>query len=222
MCGRFTQAAPGEVIAELFELPEVPSLAPRYNIAPTQDVAVVRTAANGRRELALLHWGLVPSWAKDRSIGSRMINARAESAAEKPAFRAALRARRCLVVADGFYEWQRLGARKQPYFISFRDRRPFAFAGLWERWHGEGGAALDSCAILTTTPNDVVAPVHDRMPVILAPEEYGTWIAADARDPGRLAPLLRPHPADGMCAYPVGLRVNSPANDDASCIAALH
>jgi len=221
MCGRFTQAKPGEVVAELFGLAEVPSLAPRYNIAPTQDVAAVRARADGGREIALLHWGLVPSWAKDRAIGARMINARAETAAEKPAFRAALRARRCLVVADGFYEWQRLGSRKQPFYIAFRDGRAFGFAGLWETWRGAGGEGLDSCAILTTTPNDVVAPVHDRMPVIVPPEAYGEWLAPDERDPARLLPLLAPHPAGEMHAFPVSLRVNNPANDDASCVAGL-
>ena len=144
MCGRFTQAAPGEVIAELFDLPEVPKLTPRYNIAPTQDVAAVRAGVEGGRVLVELRWGLIPSWAKDRSIGSRMINARAETVADKPAFRAALRSRRCLVLADGFYEWQRLGARKQPYFIGLRNGGPFAFAGLWERWAPNGSEPIES------------------------------------------------------------------------------
>ncbi|MBZ5588710.1 MAG: SOS response-associated peptidase [Acidobacteriia bacterium] len=221
MCGRFTQAAPGEVIAELFDLPEVPKLAPRHNIAPTQAVAAVRTVAGGGRELAWLHWGLIPSWAKERAIGSRLINARAETVAEKPAFRAALRSRRCLVLADGFFEWQRLGTRKQPYFISFRDRRPFAFAGLWELWQGEGGDPIESCTIITTTANDVVAPVHDRMPVILDPDDHKVWIDAAVLDPGSVVRLLRPHPAGGMQAYPVSPRVNSPGNDDESCTVAL-
>jgi len=221
MCGRFTQAAPGEIVAELFELPSVPDLPPRWNIAPTQDVAAVRAGAGGRRELVRLHWGLVPSWAKERSIGARMINARAETAAEKPAFRAALRARRCLIAADGFYEWRRVGARKQPFHIAFRDGRAFAFAGVWERWQAGQGEALESCAILTTAANEVVAPVHDRMPVIVAPGAYAEWLAADARDPSRLAPLLAPYPPEEMHAVPVGLRVNNPANDDAACAAPL-
>jgi len=211
-------ASPGSVIAELFELPEVPELAPRWNIAPTQAVAAVRASAAGGRELVGLHWGLIPSWAKERAIGARMINARAETVAEKPAFRAALRARRCLIVADGFYEWQKAGARKQPWYIRMRDGRPFAFAGLWERWAAGPDEVLDSCTIVTTTPNGVVAPIHDRMPVILEWGDYAAWLDPGQRDPARLQPLLRPHPDVAMEAWPVGLRVNNPANDDASCL----
>ena len=218
MCGRFTMASPGEAVAELFELPVVPELAPRWNIAPTQAVAAVRADAAGGRELVGLHWGLVPSWAKERAIGARMINARAETVAEKPAFRAALRARRCLIVADGFYEWQKAGARKQPWHIRMRDGRPFAFAGLWERWAAGPDEVLDSCTIVTTTPNGVVAPIHDRMPVILERGDYAAWLDPGQRDPARLQPLLRPHPDVAMEAWPVGLRVNNPANDDASCL----
>ena len=221
MCGRFTMASPGAVIAELFELPEVPQLAPRWNIAPTQAVAAVRASAAGGRELVGLHWGLIPSWAKERAIGARMINARAETVAEKPAFRAALRARRCLVVADGFYEWQKAGARKQPWHIRMRDGRPFAFAGLWEHWAAGPDEVLDSCTIVTTTPNGVVAPIHDRMPVILERGDYAVWLDPGQRDPASLLPLLRPHPEAAMEAYPVGLRVNSPANDDAACVGRL-
>jgi len=218
MCGRFTMASPGEAVAELFELPVVPELAPRWNIAPTQAVAAVRADAAGGRELVGLHWGLIPSWAKERAIGARMINARAETVAEKPAFRAALRARRCLIVADGFYEWQKAGARKQPWYIRMRDGRPFAFAGLWERWAAGPDEVLDSCTIVTTTPNGVVAPIHDRMPVILERGDYAAWLDPGQRDPARLQPLLRPHPDVAMEAWPVGLRVNNPANDDASCL----
>jgi putative SOS response-associated peptidase YedK len=221
VCGRFTQASPGEVIAELFDLPEVPRLAPRWNIAPTQPVGAVRTGAGGARELVELHWGLIPSWAKERSVGARMINARAETVAEKPAFRAALRARRCLIVADGFYEWRKTGARKQPHFIRLRDGRPFAFAGLWERWAAGPDEAVESCVIVTTTPNELLAPIHDRMPVILAPSDFAGWLDPGTRDASRVLPLLRPHPADEMEAYPVGLRVNNPGNDDPSCARAL-
>ncbi|MGD1147424.1 MAG: SOS response-associated peptidase [Thermoanaerobaculaceae bacterium] len=221
MCGRFTQAAPGEVIAELFDLPEVPKLAPRYNIAPTQDVAGVRMASAGGRALVQLHWGLIPSWAKERSIGSRMINARAETVAEKPAFRAALRNRRCLVIADGFYEWQRLGARKQPYFIELRDGRPFAFAGLWERWAPEYSEPVESCTILTTTANEAIAAIHDRMPVILDAGDHAAWLDPDVKEASRLLPLLRPRPAEAVRAYPVGLLVNTPANDVPACRAPL-
>jgi len=221
MCGRFTQASPGETVAALFELSDAPALAPRYNIAPTQDVSAVRVGAEGRRELVRLHWGLIPSWAKDRAMGARMINARAETLAEKPAFRGALRSRRCLIVADGFYEWQKVGPRKQPWFISFRDRRPFGFAGLWERWHSDGDGAIESCTIVTTTPNELIAPLHDRMPVIVGPGSFSTWLDPELRDAERLAALLQPHAAAAMEAYPVGLLVNNPANDDPRCIERL-
>jgi len=216
MCGRFTQATPGETIAQLFDLSGAPALRPRYNIAPTQPVAVVRSGAGGR-ELVELHWGLIPSWAKERAMGARMINARAETLAEKPAFRAAFRARRCLIVADGFYEWQKLGARKQPWFIRMRDRAPFGFAGLWERWSGEG-EPVESCTIVTTTPNEVLEPLHDRMPAIVEPDDFAAWLDPGERDTERLAGLLRPYPAERMEAYRVGLVVNNPANDDSRCI----
>ena len=192
-------AAPGDQIAELFELSEVPELSPRYNIAPTQDVAAVRAADSGR-ELVALHWGLIPSWAKERSIGARMINGRSETVAEKPSFRSALKSRRCLIVADGFYEWQKLGARKQPFFIALADRRPFAFAGLWERWAGEGGEPVESCTILTTTANEAIAPIHDRMPVILDREHHGVWLDRGVTDAAALLPLLRPQPAEAVTA----------------------
>ncbi len=217
MCGRFTQAAPGDQIAELFELTETPDLAPRYNIAPTQDVAAVRAAPGGGCELVMLHWGLIPSWAKERAIGARMINARSETAAEKPSFRSALRSRRCLIVADGFYEWQRLGGRKQPYFIALADGRPFGFAGLWERWAGDGGAPVESCTILTTAANGTVAPIHDRMPVILGREQHAAWLDPGVADTAGVLPLLRPLPDDAVRAFPVGLLVNNPANDLPAC-----
>jgi putative SOS response-associated peptidase YedK len=215
-------ATPGQVIAEVFGLDDVPELSPRFNIAPTQAVAAVRARAGGGRELVALTWGLIPSWSKDRAIGSRMINARAETVGEKPAFRAALRARRCLILADGFYEWQKLGARKQPHHIRMRDGRPFAFAGLWERWTPPDGDPVESCTIITTVPNEIVAPIHDRMPVILAPAELDLWLDPGVRDPAVAAGLLRPHPAGDMVAYPVSLRVNSPGADDPSCVVPLN
>ncbi len=215
MCGRFSFASPPEVVAEVCGLSEVPAFEPRYNVAPTQPVAAVRRE-DGQRRLVFLRWGLIPAWAKDPAIGARLINARAETVTEKPAFRAALRARRCLVLADGFYEWARRGGAKQPYFISFADGRPFALAGLWERWAG-GGQSVESCTILTTTPNEVVAPLHDRMPVILPPPTFDLWLGPAGGEPGRLQRLLRPHPAAGMVAWPVSPRVNSPRVDDPSC-----
>jgi putative SOS response-associated peptidase YedK len=223
MCGRFTLRAPASTIAEAFQVFDLQSLKPRFNVAPTQQVAAVRLSPEGgRRELAWLKWGLVPFWAKDPAIGNRMINARAESVAEKPAFRGALRHRRCLVLADGFYEWQRTGGRKQPYFIRLRDGRPFAFAGLWESWEGKtatGTVLLQSCTLLTTGPNKLMEPIHDRMPVILPPAEYDRWLDPAIQDPDQLVPLLRPYPADAMLAVPVSAHVNNPKNDDARCIA---
>jgi len=220
MCGRFTLATPGEVIAELFSLPAVPDLSPRYNIAPTQDVAIVRNRASGEREWAAVHWGLIPSWAKDPGIGARMINARAETIAEKPAFRSAFRARRCLIPADGFFEWRKLEGRKQPYYITWRGGKPFAFAGLWETWRGGDAPAKESCTILTTSPNEVLVSLHDRMPVILSPRDHAAWLDGATEREALLA-LLAPCPSEEVEAYPVSLRVNSPRNDDPGCIARL-
>jgi putative SOS response-associated peptidase YedK len=198
---------------EHFRLNSLPPMTPRFNVAPTQEVGVVRQPA-GQREFVWMHWGLVPRWAKDPKIGSQMINARAETAADKPAFRDAFKRRRCLVVADGFYEWQKTGGKtKQPYYIHMKDGRPFGFAGLWERW-GE----LESCTILTTSPNDLCAPVHDRMPVILGPADYDRWLDPEVSDPAALAPLLDCYPADEMVAEPVSTHVNRVANNDEKCI----
>ena len=221
MCGRFTLRAPASLIAEQFSLFEVPLLKPRFNIAPTQPVPVVRMTPQQpepRREFVFLHWGLVPSWADDPAIGNRMINARAETVAEKPSFRAALRRRRCLVVADGFYEWQKQGKRRQPMFIHLRDDRPLAFAGLWESWEGADHSSLESCTILTTEANDLVRPIHDRMPVIVAPGDYARWLAPAVERPEAVLPLLRPYPSEPMEAYPVSTWVNSPARDEAKCL----
>lgn len=218
MCGRFTLASPGKIVAEVFGLDEQPFLVPRFNIAPTQDVTVVR-APSGRRQAGAQQWGLVPSWARDESIGSKLINARAETVAEKPAFRAALRARRCLVIANGFYEWQAASGRKQPWYFRARHGLPFAFAGLWERWQPPSGDAVESCTIITTEANEVVRPVHERMPVILAPECLDRWLTGGPAD--ELQALLRPAPEELLLAYPVGLGVNNPGHDDPSCIAPL-
>lgn len=222
MCGRFTLITPAEALAEQFQLFEIPSLAPRYNIAPTQPVAAVRRVpGDGQRELVLLRWGLVPFWAKDPGIGARMINARSETVAEKPAFRAAFRRRRCLVPADGFYEWRRLERGKQPFYVRLRDERPFAFAGLWEHWEGPDEAAIDSCTLLTTEPNDLIRPVHSRMPVILAPKDYDLWLDPGVQKAELLRPLLRPYPSEGMLAYPISTWVNKPKNDSPRCIEPL-
>ena len=222
MCGRFTLTNPDQDLALQFDLPEIPDLQPRYNIAPTQPVAAVRVAPESAvRELALLHWGLIPFWAKDPKIGSRMINARSETAAEKPSFRAAFRRRRCLVAADGFYEWQKLNDGKQPFYIRLHDGKPFAFAGLWEHWEGPDGAVIESCTLLTTEPNDVIRPLHNRMPVILQPRDYDLWLDPEVQQTEQLQPLLGPYLPGDMEAYPISRWVNSPRNDDPRCIEPL-
>ena len=168
MCGRFTLHTPADTVAELFNLSEIPEWTPRYNLAPTQQVPTVRAdGAEQAREFHALIWGLIPSWARDPKGGARMINARAETVHEKPSFRAAFRQRRCLILADGFYEWKRLERGKQPHFIGMQDGRPFALAGLWEKWERPGAPPIESCTIITTQPNELLAPIHERMPVIL-------------------------------------------------------
>ena len=212
---------PASRLAEQFLPGEPLSVAPRYNIAPSQPVLAVRTSpAAGRREFAMPRWGLVPAWARDATIGNRLINARAETVSEKPAFRRAFRERRCLIPADGFYEWKKEGAGKRPFYVRRRDGAPFAFAGIWERWEGTGGEAVETCAILTTEPNELLAPLHDRMPLIVPPEEYGRWLDPSLRAPERLAPLLRPFPSAALEAFPVGREVNNPRADDPSLIRA--
>ncbi|MCA9941530.1 MAG: SOS response-associated peptidase [Anaerolineales bacterium] len=218
MCGRFTLAAATEDVAAQFALAEMPPLAPRYNIAPTQPVAVVRVAANGQRELTYLHWGLIPSWAKDPGMGARMINARAETVAEKPSFRAAFRYRRCLVPASGFYEWRKLNGKKQPMYIMARDGGVWGIAGIWERWIASDGSEVESCAILTTEPNELLRPIHNRMPLIIPPEQYTAWLDPHSQRPDMVQPLLQPYPAANMSAYPVSTLVNSPFNDSPDCI----
>jgi putative SOS response-associated peptidase YedK len=227
MCGRFTLVTADQDLAVQFNLPAVPDLEPRYNIAPTQPVAAVRIAPEERRrELVMLQWGLVPFWAKDPKIGARMINARSETAAEKPAFRAAFRRRRCLVLADGFYEWQKQNGSKQPYYIQMEDKGAFAFAGLWERWQSKGendesASVVESCTLLTTQPNDLVRAVHNRMPVILKPEDYALWLDPEVQDAQLLKPLLGVYPAEEMAAHPVSRWVNKPQHDDPACIEPL-
>ena len=217
MCGRYTLRTPVETLAEEFgisdPLPEIPT---RYNIAPTQEVAAV-LEEDEERKLEMLRWGLIPSWADDPAVGNRMINARSETAAEKPSFRTAFRKRRCLILADGFYEWQKTNGGKQPYYIRMKNGSPFAFAGLWESWDKYGGE-IRSCTILTTDANEMVREVHHRMPVILPPETYDLWLDQDMRETEPLLDLLRPYPDDGMEAYPVSRFVNSPSNDDERCI----
>jgi len=222
MCGRFTLATPEQDLVVQFNLPEIPDLQPRYNIAPTQPVAAVRLpTAEGHRELVMLHWGLIPFWADDPGLGARMINARSETVADKPAFRAAFRRRRCLVPADGFYEWQKQNGAKQPFYIRMQDARPFGFAGLWERWQGKDGTVIESCTLLTTQPNELIRPLHNRMPVILHPHNYAVWLDPEVEDVDVLRRLLDPYPSGEMEAYPVSRYVNAPQNEGPECIAPL-
>ena len=195
-----------------------PDWAPRYNIAPTQPVLVIRQNPKVPfRELSLMRWGLIPSWAKDASGAAHMINARSETASTKPAFRDALKSRRCLIPADGFYEWQRTGKAKQPFCFEVNHGELFAFAGLWERWKNPSGEWVKTCSILTTTPNAVTAPVRDRMPVILGPDAYELWLDPGMQNVEAASDLLRPCDARLMRCYPVSTRINSVVNDDEEC-----
>ncbi len=215
MCGRMTLTTAEGIVDELGVA--APALfTPRYNIAPSQPLLVVANRAE--RALEEMRWGLVPSWADDPSIGNRMINARAESLADKPAFRDAFTRRRCLVLADGFYEWKREGKRSMPFYYHRRDRRPFAFAGLWERWKQPDGSWLLSCAVITGEPNRLVEPIHDRMPVIIDPADYPRWLSPGAVPPEALGDLLHPPAPEPYELYPVATLVNSPENDSPQCV----
>ena len=220
MCGRFTLRKPSREVAEafrLFEGEDMP-LKPLYNIAPTQMVAAVRVdPQTKRREMPLLKWGLVPSWADDPSIGNRMINARSETVATKPSFRAAFRKRRCLIPADGFFEWKKDGKHKQPYLIGVGQGDLFAFAGLWEAWERDG-EVIQSCTVLTTEANDFIRSVHDRMPVILHRQDYDLWLDPGVQDGGKVQHLLRPYQDAEMFAVPVSTWVNDPRHEDERCV----
>jgi putative SOS response-associated peptidase YedK len=220
MCGRFTLTAARERLQERFALATIePSYLPSYNIAPGQ--AVVTVINDGEPRAALCQWGLVPSWAKDPRIGNRLINARAETVADKPSFRRALRQRRCLVLADGFYEWRKRGKSKQPMYIGLPEHQPFAFAGLWEVWHDAEGAALSTCTIITTAANAFMQPIHERMPVILPAAAEAHWLDQRIVEPEQLLSCLTPYPAEAMVAYPVSSLVNSPRHNSPECIAPL-
>jgi len=226
MCGRYTLKTARRKLAERFDLDDVPEFLPRFNLGPTQDGLVVRTGdAPGTRTAALLRWGLIPSWMKEGTTAPPLlINARSETVATKPAFREALKRRRCLVIADGFFEWARHGTAKQPFYLTINRGEPFAMAGLWERWSrpaasGESPTArLESYTILTTSANEVLAPMHDRMPVILEPEFYDDWLNPLLTDPEVLQPLFKPYPAVRMFARAVSSRVNNIRNDDPACL----
>jgi putative SOS response-associated peptidase YedK len=218
MCGRYSLTTPEEALVALFDAGPLDDFHPRYNIAPTQSVPVVRIDEQEARAWARLRWGLVPSWSKDPSIGNRMINARAETAAEKPSFRAALRRRRCLVPADGFYEWKKTSGHSQPYRIELAGGGPFAFAGLWERWHGADDRTIESFTILTTDANSDLATIHHRMPVIIAPDHYESWLRHSANDVAFLRPMMAPYDAGHLIARPITRHVNNPRNDDPACL----
>jgi putative SOS response-associated peptidase YedK len=215
MCGRFLLLSSGDEIARLFGLAAAQAVAPRYNVAPSQAAPAVAVDKAGKRQLGLLRWGLVPRWASDPKKAP--INARAETVAEKPFFADCLRYRRCLVPASGFYEWMRQGKHKQPFCFRLRDDKPFAFAGLWDVWGSPPGALATFC-ILTTEANELVRPVHDRMPVIVPEGRYDLWLSRTVQEPADLAPVLRPYPADAMHAFPVGPAVNDPRHDGPECV----
>jgi putative SOS response-associated peptidase YedK len=221
MCGRYRLSRRKQIIEEHFDsISGDEDWTPRYNVAPTQPVPIIRQhPKEPRREMSLVRWGLIPWWAKDASGAARMINARSETAATLPAFRDAFKTRRCIVPADGFYEWLRAGKTKQPCCFEVNDGELFAFAGLWERWKDGDGQALETCSILTTTPNTVTSPVHDRMPVILNPDSYDVWLDPGFADAAAVSELLKPYDARLMRSYPVSARVNSVANDDVECAA---
>lgn len=212
MCGRFTLRTPLSVLIGQFQIilgTEI-QLPLRFNVAPTQDIPVVRST-DGGRELTLMRWGLIPSWSKEANSGPLLINARSETAADKPAFRSAFKSRRCLIPADGFFEWKKVGKAKQPYYFQLADEKPFAFAGLWEKW-----TEIESCTILTTAANEMVASLHDRMPVVLSPNDYAGWLDVKAMEPGK---LLDQYPASEMKTTPVNPIVNNARNEGAECIA---
>jgi putative SOS response-associated peptidase YedK len=227
MCGRYTLHAQPDDVACVFAVPtsaarQVLAAGPRFNIAPTTQVAAVRPAGDaGGRELLRLRWGLVPHWTKDPEKGPLLINARAETVAEKPAFRTSFRSRRCLLLADGFYEWRKLPTGKQPYHFKVDEGAVFAFAGIWDRWESDGAEQIDSCAIITTRANELMRPVHDRMPVILGSESWDAWLDPHRSEPRSLEPLqalLHPFPTERMTGFPVSTLVNNPGNDVPACV----
>ena len=214
MCGRFTQTHSASELAARFDLDEIPNWQPRYNIAPTQSIPTIVEP----HHFKLLRWGLIPSWAKDSTIGTKLINARAETVSEKPSFRDAFKRRRCLIVADGYYEWKKQSGKKQPFYFQLEHHEPFAFAGLWERWNSPEGEPIETCTIITTEANELAATVHDRMPVILSASQYDRWLDPTFKD---AQSLLHPYSGGAMRTYAVSLTVNSPAHDAPDCIAKI-
>ncbi|MFW9924901.1 MAG: SOS response-associated peptidase [Candidatus Thorarchaeota archaeon] len=234
MCGRFARFSPAHIFRMLFQLDEFFDIPAQYNIAPGQDVYAVRgiiirddqqrTASSLPyvREVAPLKWGLIPFWSKDPSIGMKMINSRSETIQEKPAFREPFKKRRCLIPADGFYEWQKQkDGSKQPFYIHMNDKKPFAFGGIWDKWKNPDGNIVESFSILTTKPNELLKPIHDRMPVIIEPKKFDKWLNPEIQEPTELVPLLEPFQATKMEAYPISPFINSPKNNSEQCILPL-
>ena len=220
MCGRFIQSTGGEHLAERFHLPTTPALTPRYNVAPSQSVWAIRMMEPGQREAVALRWGLVPAWSPEPRTAYSTINARAETVADKPTYRQAFRRRRCLIPADGFYEWRKIGSHKQPYCIAPVDGQPLAFAGLWERWERDS-QILESCTILVTQANAVITPIHDRMPVILEPQDEARWLDPTVTESAVLQPLLVPCPPERLRLWPVGTAVNATRHNGPELMAAV-
>ena len=216
MCGRFTLKTDIDTVARVFGVTPTVQVPPRYNIAPTQEV--VSILRNGTAHLDMLRWGLIPSWAKDESIGSRMINARAETLAEKASFKGLLRSKRCLVVADGFYEWKKDNGSKTPMYIALKNGEPFAFAGLWDIWKNPDGQQLRTCTIITTEPNELIRPIHNRMPAILRPEDEEQWLDVSHTLFSKARSLLKPYPAELMNSHDVSAIVNSAKYDNPDCV----
>lgn len=224
MCGRFTLRQTPEEIAVSFQLSAIDEqiITPQYNIAPTKTIAAITLdAKNSQRQLKGLRWGLIPSWAKDDKIGYRLINARAETLSEKASFRNAFKNRRCLILADGFYEWQKTEKQKQPYYFQLKDKKPFAFAGLWETWQPPDGEIIASCTIITTEANELVKPIHDQMPVILSPDAYDQWLDPKMKQSEIITPLLKPYDEQAMETYSVSQAVNRPSYNQPDCIEPL-
>ncbi len=210
---------PAKDLADQFEVSEIPDVQPHYNIAPTQEVIIVRVLAeSSRRELVKVRWGLVPHWAKDDKMAAGMINARCETVAEKPAFRAAFKYRRCLIPTNGFYEWKKEKSRKQPFLFEMADHNPFAFGGVWEHWKSPEGAIVDTCSIITTGSNDLLKEIHDRMPLIIRASDYGLWLDPQIRGSDALTKLFEPFPPGLMTVHPVTPKVNSPSYDSPDCV----
>ena len=217
MCGRFTLTVDIATIARAFQVEPVLQTEPRYNVAPTQQVVTIMQ--DETKHLALLRWGLIPSWAKEESIGNKMINARAETLAEKPSFKRLLTSKRCLIVADGFYEWKKEAGGKTPMYFTLKNKEPFAFAGLWDSWHSPEGEQIRTCTIITTQPNEVVSSVHDRMPAILTPDVREDWLNPGLKDQERLLAFLKAYPVEEMTVRPVSRLINNPKYEGAELIA---